>query len=119
MKLEDFNINVASEVMKLWREHLGSCHNNVYLKYPGLLASRLKTPDRWVVGRFEDIIGSKYARGSTLLAYLRHERLEIGCYFQANGFFGDGREAKEQEAREAGESFNKAVREYLETVDKT
>jgi len=113
MKPENVTVDVATKVMEIWQEHLGFWYDdNKYLDEPSLLSSILQTPDEWMAGMFQDRIGSKYTDDSKLYARVERGDLKITCYVQPHTVFKDNR----QKAQDAEDSFNKAVKTYLNSI---
>ncbi len=111
MRLEDFNVDVAKKVINLWKEHLGFWDkNNFYLNEPELLVFLLNDVDKWVTGRFEERLGSKYTDDSKLLIYIENQNLKVECYAQTQTVFG---KINKEKAEDAEMNFNKIVSEYF------
>ena len=115
MNREDFVLVNATDIIALWVAHLGPHSSNRYIRFPHMLVSHIKNPESWDAGRIEARIGSRFSEDSKLLVYDRIEGLEFLCYAQMVKSFGVT-EAELQEAERAERAFNRAARDYLQSL---
>lgn len=115
MHLKDFTPDVARNVMELWKEHLGLHYfgSQRYFEDPEQLSSSVINPRNWLLGRYEDRIGSRWTEDSKLFVYNNRpgdDGLRIEAYVQAQNLWRN-----RVEAEKAEETFNRAVMEYIRT----
>ena len=119
MKLSEFDVNVARQVMNLWNQHLGLHYfgSQKYFDCPHLLVLDARNPRFWLCRRYENRIGSRWTEDSKLFMYLNrfgNEGLRIEAYVQAQNLMV-GRD----EAQRGEDEFNRVVKEYVDSFDKT